>query len=73
MTKAVDRLLEEATRLTSAEQIYVANSLLNLVPEDEAEAEFIGELERRDDELESGAVIGIPVDEVFARLKSPRQ
>jgi putative addiction module component (TIGR02574 family) len=47
----------------------LVHSLDNL-PESELEALWLAEAERRDAEMESGAVEGIPGDEVFERIRS---
>jgi putative addiction module component (TIGR02574 family) len=61
----------EALKLPSHERARLAELLIaSLDEEDEWAQAWAAEAERRYEELKSGAVTGVPAEEVFARLRS---
>jgi len=68
-----------AIKLPERERLCLARKLLETVPveggEDDSEIldAWIAEAERRADELESGALIGVPAADVFKRLRAKLQ
>ena len=65
-----------AIKLPKRERLRLARKLLETVPIEDGKEDpeildaWIAEAERRADELESGAVIGVPAAEVFKRLRT---
>jgi hypothetical protein len=71
----VDELRAEALRLAPVARAELARELLSSLDDlSEAEIEqlWLEESARRDRELETGAVQGVPADEVLARLRARR-
>ena len=63
----------EALKLPLHERARLAQLLLaSLEEEDEIERAWAEEIQRRDEELRSGAVEPVPADEVFAALRAKR-
>jgi putative addiction module component (TIGR02574 family) len=61
----------QALRLTPLERADLADRLLaSLSLDDEADASLFVEADRRLAELESGAVAGVPVEDVIARART---
>lgn len=64
----------EALKLPSHERARLAEVLIaSLDEEDEVARAWADEAERRYEELRSGAVQGVPADEVFARIRARRR
>jgi len=64
----------EALKLPSSERARLAEVLIaSLDEEDEVARAWADEAERRSEELRSGAVTGIPAEEVFARIRASLQ
>jgi len=66
----VKKVVEEALELNEHDRAEVVGALLESleVEDPEEEAAFVAELERRAAEMESGAVKGIPSEELWAEL-----
>lgn len=74
--KVVEELKEEALRLSPEARAYLARELLaslDAMSEAEIEKLWIDEAIRRDEDLDSGAARGYPVDEVLARVRARRK
>jgi putative addiction module component (TIGR02574 family) len=68
---SVQELEAEVLKLPSHERARLAEALIaSLDEEDEIAEAWAKEAERRSAELRSGAVQGIPADEVFARIRA---
>ena len=68
-----DQLKEQLSRLpikTRAELAHFLIESLDGEPDDDWEAAWEVELDRRMAEIENGTVVGIPVDEVFTALRA---
>ena len=65
----VQEIKEEALKLSLQEREWLAHMLLQSVPEREITAEEGAEWQRRLEDLESGRVKGIPIEETLARAK----
>jgi putative addiction module component (TIGR02574 family) len=73
MKPDVEEVVRQALALDERDRAEVAARLLDSLEEDEegeADAAWIAEIERRAADLESGAVEGIPWEEVRVRLMS---
>jgi putative addiction module component (TIGR02574 family) len=67
----IQELEAEVLRLPSHERARLAEVLISsLDEEDEIEQAWADEAERRYEELRSGAVKGVPAEEVIARVRS---
>ena len=78
MARTKEQIIAEALQLDEKERAEMAYQLLvslEPVAEDPAEIEqaWIEEALRRDAEMESGEVEGIPLDEVFRRIRASRR
>lgn len=78
MARTKEQIIAEALQLDEKERAEMAHQLLvslEPVAEDPAEIEqaWIEEALRRDAEMESGEVEGIPVDEVLRRIRASRR
>ncbi|MEE8586543.1 MAG: addiction module protein [Acidobacteriota bacterium] len=72
MTAVAEEILHKALGLDTTERATVAALLLDSLetePDEEVEAAWAAEIQRRAEELESGKVKGIPWEEVRDRLK----
>jgi putative addiction module component (TIGR02574 family) len=72
MNTAVSVLAEQAKALTAAERVALAEVLLESVQESgdsEVEAQWETEIARRLGDVESGRVILIPSEDVYAKAK----
>lgn len=72
MTKAAQELLADALRLDTTERAKLAAELLASLdgePEEDVEAAWAEEVERRMDEIESGAVKLVPWEDVKRRVE----
>ena len=72
MTQAALDLREQLARLPEEDRAALADFLLDsLSPEYEAklEEEFEAELKRREEEILSGRVVGVPAEQVMAELR----
>jgi len=70
MTDVALRLKDELLRLSEEDRVELANILWDsLEDEDEDDAAWIEELNRRTDDLATGRAIAEPVDKVFAELR----
>jgi putative addiction module component (TIGR02574 family) len=71
---SVQDIEAEALKLPSHERARLAEVLIaSLDEEDEVFEAWVDEAERRYAELRSGAVKGVPADEVFARARTRRR
>jgi putative addiction module component (TIGR02574 family) len=71
----IEELKREALRLDPSNRASLARDLLSSLddlPEDEIERLWLEEASRRHDEVVSGAVETIPMDEVFAEARAKR-
>lgn len=73
MPHTYEEVRQIASELPEAQRILLANSLWESVGSDsgnaaEIEAEWDGEIKRRLDEIDSGAVQMVPLEDVFARM-----
>jgi len=71
MSPSAQKILEEALRLPPDELDWLVESLLikeKSEPEAEIEAAWDSEIKRRLDEIDSGAVEMIPLDDVIAEM-----
>jgi putative addiction module component (TIGR02574 family) len=71
----IDELTREALQLDSSNRANLARDLLSSLddlPEAEVERLWLEEAERRREEIESGVVATIPMDEVFAKARAAR-
>ena len=67
---SIDQLTAEALALPPQERLTLAHALYESVPEEEEfDPEFIRELMRRVEEMDSGAVQGIPHEEVMEEMR----
>lgn len=73
MNTATDRIKLELAALSTAEKAELATFLLEALDQEEAagdvEADWDAELARREKEIVSGVVTGIPADQVFTELR----
>jgi putative addiction module component (TIGR02574 family) len=71
MSSLLDELKHRASRLPDTERAELAIFILDtLEPEEQGAADaWRSELDRRMAEIRSGAVVGIPMDDVLARLR----
>lgn len=72
MSKVADDILNEAMRLSTTERAALAAALLASLdgePEDEVEAAWAAEIQRRTERVRSGEAKGRPWSEVRARLE----
>ena len=72
----IDELKREALQLDPSTRAGLARDLLvslDDLSEAEVESLWLEEAVRRDEEMASGKVQPIPMDEVFAELRSPRK
>lgn len=72
MTSLIDELSRKARALPPEERIRLAEELLSSVQEsdEEIEAAWAQEIERRLEEVESGTAKLIPAEEVFAEIRT---
>ena len=75
MKPVVEDVVRQALKLDEHDRAEVAARLLDSLEQVDAEAEglWLGELERRAVELESGAVQGVPWEELRERLVHGRR
>jgi putative addiction module component (TIGR02574 family) len=75
MKPVVEEVVRQALKLDDHDRAEVAARLLDSLEQVDAEAEglWLGELERRAAELESGAVQGVPWEELRERLVRGRR
>jgi hypothetical protein len=74
--RPVDKLKEEAFRLSPEARAYLARELLaslDVMSEAEIEKLWIDESIQRDEELDSGVARAYPVDEVLDRVRARRK
>ncbi len=70
MTESAEKLKQEVLRLPTHDRAELAYCLIRSLDDADAEdvqAAWEVELERRWQEMESGAVVGVPAESVFAR------
>ena len=75
MTAPAKEVIEKALELDEQDRAEVVAALLESLEVEEnpeEEAAFVAELERRAAEMESGAVKGIPWEELWAELQRER-
>lgn len=71
----IEELKRQALRLEASERADLARELLESLddlPQPEIERLWLEEAERRRVEVQSGSVVPIPMDEVFARARAAR-
>lgn len=71
MSRSAQEILEDVRRLPPDEIDWLIETLLikdDGEPEAEIEAAWDGEIKRRLDEIDSGAVQTVPLDDVLARM-----
>jgi putative addiction module component (TIGR02574 family) len=72
MTTAAEQLKSQLSRLSAQERAELAHFLIRSLDEsadDDAEAAWDAELQRRAEEVGAGRVEGIPAEQVFAELR----
>ena len=72
MTDVANRLKDEILLLSEADRAELAHLILNSLhneSDEEFDAAWEAELDRRFAEIESGKVVGIPADVVFAEFR----
>lgn len=72
MARAVSEIEEEIRALPDLEKERLLRALLEELdgpPEPGVEQAWLDEIQRRSKELDSGLVVAIPADEVFAKLR----
>jgi putative addiction module component (TIGR02574 family) len=71
MTNAVKSILSQAASLSEAERAELAQALFNSLGgvDNETDAEFEAELDRRLDDVLSGKDKGVPAEEFLAELR----
>jgi putative addiction module component (TIGR02574 family) len=71
MTEIAKKLKEEILRLPSRDRAELAYCLIRSLDEDDVDIQtaWEAELEQRWQEMESGKVVGEPVEDVFAELR----
>jgi putative addiction module component (TIGR02574 family) len=73
MNAATERIKLELATLSTAEKAELATFLLGALDQEESDgdvkADWDAELARREKEIDSGIVTGIPADQVFAELR----
>ena len=71
MSDAVEKLKPELARLTEDERADLAHFLLSSLDDADSDgSEFAVMLDRRSEELKSGAATGIPAEQVLERLRA---
>jgi putative addiction module component (TIGR02574 family) len=66
-----DQIEQELLKLPAADRARLAERLIASLDEDaEVEAAWIAEVRRRDEELRSGAVQGIPVEDALTTIRT---
>jgi putative addiction module component (TIGR02574 family) len=66
-----EQIEQELMKLPIADRARLAERLIASLDEDaEVEATWIAEVRRRDDELRSGAVAGIPLEDALMTIRS---
>jgi putative addiction module component (TIGR02574 family) len=73
MSFTKDQLKTEAMKLKPAEREALAEELLQSIDATDADAidaAWLAEVERRDAEFQTGKAVGIPVEDVLARLRA---
>ena len=76
MTNAAEHILREALELNESDRATLAGLLIESLedaPDDGLEEAWAAEVERRAADLDSGAVVAIPWEEVRARLFRSRR
>jgi putative addiction module component (TIGR02574 family) len=71
MSRSASEILEDARHLSPSEVNWLIENLLDQgegAPEAEVEAAWESEIKRRLDEIDSGAVAMIPLEDVIARM-----
>jgi len=69
--RSIESVQQDALDLQPAARVQLAHALvqsLARLPQSEIADIWLGEADRRDAEMESGRVVGIPGEEVFLRL-----
>ena len=66
-----DQIEQELLRLPAADRARLAERLIASLDEDsEVEAAWLVEVRRRDEELQSGAVQGIPIEDALTTIRA---
>lgn len=66
-----DQIEQELLRLPAADRARLAERLIASLDEDfEMEAAWLAEVRRRDEELQSGAVQGIPIEDALTTIRA---
>ncbi len=69
MSDAVKKLLPKLDALSLEDKALVAQRLIDSIDEEDADALFVAELNRRMEEIASGKVQTIPSEEVHRKLR----
>jgi putative addiction module component (TIGR02574 family) len=69
MSDAVSKLMPTLEALSPKDKAFVARRMLEMIEEEDEEALFVAELNRRVEESRSGKVKPIPAEEVHRRLR----
>ena len=69
MAEVIDNVMGQIKQLPASDRLELALSIVNSVlPTDDVDHEWRDELKRRIEQLRTGAVEGIPLDQVLAEL-----
>ena len=69
MSETAEKLLPTLYAMSPEDRAYIAHRLLETLDEDEEDAEFVAELNRRVEEITSGKVQGILAEEAHRQLR----
>jgi Putative addiction module component len=72
IAQSIESIQQAALELQPADRAHLTHTLvqsLSSLPESEISELWLDEAERRDAEMESGLIVGIPGDEVFHRMQ----
>ena len=69
MSEAAEKLMPSLCALSPEDRAYIAHRLLETLDEDDEDAEFVADLNRRVEEIMSGKVQGIPAEEVHRQAR----
>lgn len=71
MSTSIETLAAEVLSLSSADRSNLLDSLIaSLDADPDVEDAWMKEAKRRDDEIESGAVVALQLDDVLSRLRA---
>ena len=69
MSETAEKLMPSLRALSPEDRAYIAHRLLETLDEEEEDAEFVADLNRRVEEIMSGKVQGIPAEEVHRQAR----